>query len=106
MERDGWNGVWVKNWGGRSFWSDVQKETKLSSEADDLFRRIEKRVGGRGGGCWDVFAWRGDEYLFIESKQHKSSDHIRLTQKHWIESALDEGAPLSSFAIVEWDKSA
>jgi hypothetical protein len=106
VERDGWNGVWVKNWGGRSFWIDVLKETELPPAANNLFRRIEKRVGGRGAGCWDVFAWRGDEYLFIESKQHKSSDHIRLTQKNWIEGALDENVPLSSFTIVEWDKSA
>jgi len=52
-----------------------------------------------GGGCWDIFAWRGAEVVFVESKQHKQ-DRVRETQRIWLDSARAEG--VSSFAIVEW----
>jgi hypothetical protein len=91
----------VKNWGGRAFWRYPLQVTELSSPASALFRQIETRTAGRGGGCWDVFAWRGDEFLFIESKQ-RGRDQLQLTQRAWLENALEEGVPLSSFAIVEW----
>jgi len=101
LEGDGWNGAWVKNWHGLAFWRNACEVVELSLLASALFRQIQKRLGGRGGGGWDILASRGDEVLFIESKQHKR-DRLGPTQKIWIESALDEGVPLSSFAIVEW----
>jgi len=101
LERDGWAGAWVKNWGGRAFWRDVEDVAILSASAAERFQQIEKRMGGRGGGCWDIFAARGDKVLFIESKQ-RGRDRLRLTQRKWIESALREGIPLPSFVIVEW----
>ena len=101
LEQDGWTGAWVKNWGGRAFWQDVLEDIELPPLAAARFREIEKSTGGNGGGCWDIFASRGDEFLFIESKQ-RGNDNIRPTQRVWIESALDQGIPLSSFAIVEW----
>jgi hypothetical protein len=102
LEGDDWKGAWVKNWGGRrAFWRDVQEEIALVPSASLLFQKIEHRTGGRGGGCWDIFASRGNEFLFIESKQ-RGRDGLQSTQEAWIESALDEGVPLSSFAIVEW----
>jgi hypothetical protein len=101
LESDGWAGVWVKNWGGRAFWRNPLESVELPPPAQSLFRRIEKRTAGRGGGCWDIFAWRDQETLFIESKQ-RGRDGLRLTQRAWLESALDESVPLSSFAIVEW----
>ncbi|MDZ4819293.1 MAG: VRR-NUC domain-containing protein [Planctomycetota bacterium] len=103
LEGDGWQGAWVKNWNGREFLRDIRETVELPSTASALFRRIEKRTAGRGGGCWDIFAWRGDDFLFIESKQH-GQDKLQLTQRTWLESAREEGVPLSSFAIVEWQK--
>jgi len=101
FERDGWAGSWVKNWGGRAFWRNPLEPTELPPAAKSLFRRIEARTAGRGGGCWDIFAWRDEDVLFIESKQG-GRDRLRLTQRVWLESALDESIPPSSFAIVEW----
>jgi len=101
LERDGWKGAWVKNWGGRAFWRDVRDVTQLAAPASLLFQSVQKRMGGRGGGCWDIFAWRGNEHLFIESKQ-RGHDRIRPTQRVWFESALEENVPSSSFVIVEW----
>lgn len=39
--------------------------------------------------------------LFIESKQ-RSSDRIRPAQASWLEHALENGVPLSSFLIAEY----
>jgi hypothetical protein len=101
LEGDGWNGAWVKNWGGRAFWRDVEEVTVLSAPAYARFQQIQMRMGGRGGGCWDIIAARGNEVLFIESKQ-LGRDRLRLTQRTWMEAALQVGVPLSSFVIVEW----
>jgi hypothetical protein len=60
---------------------------------------VEPRI--RGGGGWDIIAARGDKVLFIKSKQ-RERDRLRLTQRKWIETALLEGVPLSSFVVVEW----
>jgi hypothetical protein len=101
LERGGWQAVWVKNWGGRAFWRDVGgPATTLPAAPAALLGAIENRVASRGG-CWDVFAWRGQKALFIESKQ-RGRDRLRPTQLAWLESALGVGTPLSSFAVVEW----
>jgi hypothetical protein len=101
LEGDGWNGAWVKNWGGRAFWRNPVEVTELSPSASALLHRIEANRSYHHGGCWDIFAWRGDEFIFIESKQ-RGRDRLRPTQRAWIEASLDEGVPLSSFVIVEW----
>lgn len=67
-----------------------------------MFARIDRRAASvTGGGAWDVWAWRGDEYLFLESKQHKSTDTLRPGQLAWLEAAIDEG--VTRYAIVEYD---
>jgi len=91
-----------QDWGGRrEFWRDVLEPTELPSSASSLIERIEKRIVQSRGGCWDIIAERDNEVLFIESKQH-GNDDLRLTQRAWIENALNEGASLASFAIVEY----
>ena len=102
LERHGWKGAWVKNWGGRAFWSDVLEITELPPSAEKLFYRIDKRAG-TGAGCWDILASRGDDVFFLESKQ-RGRDEIRLSQRVWLENALGEGVPLSSFMIAEWER--
>lgn len=101
LERGGWTGAWVKNWGARAFWRDAEQTVELSSAAQALFGQIEKRIAGRGGGCWDIIAACGDNVLFIESKR-RGRDRLRETQRIWIESALEMGVPLSCFVIAEW----
>jgi hypothetical protein len=100
LERDGWTGAWVKNWGGRAFWRNPLEVTELSPLVSARLDRIERRTGG-GGGCWDIVVSRGDDVLFVESKQ-RGRDELSPNQRAWMESALDEDLPLSSFVIVEW----
>jgi hypothetical protein len=53
------------------------------------------------GGCWDIIAVKGNEVLFVESKQH-GNDQLNANLLAWMEDARHEGIPPSSFAIVEW----
>ena len=66
----------------------------------DLLDRIYARSGERSG-AFDVLAWAGDNVLFAEAK-HGGKDALRLSQKAWIEAALEEGVPLESLLVVEW----
>ncbi len=101
LEQAGWSGVWVKNWQGRAFWTDISTPVALPPAQAHLFETIEHSTGNYRGGCWDIFAWRGSEILFVESKQ-RSNDSIRPTQASWLEHALDNAVPLSSFLIAEY----
>jgi hypothetical protein len=101
LEQAGWSGVWVKNWHGREFWTDISTPIALPPAQARLFETIEQGTGNYRGGCWDIFAWRGGETLFIESKQ-RSNDRIRPAQASWLEHALENGVPLSSFLIAEY----
>jgi hypothetical protein len=108
----GWQGVWVKNWKGQAFWRNVMDPVELAADQAALFARIAQKSRAMrraetgkapkdrwGGGCWDIYAWRGTEVLFVESKQHKQ-DHVRETQRIWLNCARSKG--VSNFAIVEW----
>lgn|GEM_PF-3242189 len=105
LEEAGWAARWAKNWaGGREFCSDVDRPKPLTPAAAQTFAAIHERAGAlRGSGSWDVFAWRDGEYLFIESKQHRSSDRLNENQRAWLEAALDLGVSIDAFAVVEYD---
>jgi len=90
--------------------STVDNHPQVHSRADrqlrdscllPLTRTIEQSTGNRRGRCWNIFAWRGGETLFIESKQ-RSNDRIRPAQASWLEHALENGGSLSSFLIAEY----
>lgn len=105
LQQEGWDGVWVDNFSRkfRTEWrlrSDPSADLPVNSKV--LFDRIARRKQGRAG-CWDVFAWRLDEYLFAETKGPK--DRIQSSQRAWLDAALNMDKPLmaSSFVLVEWD---
>jgi Holliday junction resolvase len=104
LERHGWNARWVKNWtGGREFCVDVGASAPMSNAAARMFNAIDRAASiTSGGGAWDVFAWRGSDYLIIESKQHRSSDTLRPGQIAWLEAALNVGVPIDHVAVVEY----
>src|SRR5712664_2417628 len=96
----GW--VWVDTY-RRKFRRSMPPECcELPLHAQELYDRIRRANGGKPSGCFDVFAWKGGDYLFVESKW-KSEDIVRRTQKAWVEAALDSGVSLDSLLICEWD---
>lgn len=115
-QRGGWKAAWAKNFGGRAFWTNLDRTSpdlaNLSKPARDLIERIDEAVwasaaadgmprrGGPPGGCWDVFGWRrGPRYLFLESKGPR--EPFKPSQLRWIACALSIGVPLQSFAVVQ-----
>lgn len=105
LERNGWSARWLVNWTGpRTPCGDVGRLEKLPAEVESVITRIDLRAGiDSGGGAWDVVAWRDAEMLFIESKQHSSSDRLIGNQLRWLGAALDAGFSPADFAIVEYD---
>jgi hypothetical protein len=81
LEKEGWQGRWVNPYGGRgevwkylTEWRDVPRGEQTSRSIlehapRDLLSRLAAASGTRYAGCWDVFAWRGSEYVFLESKR-------------------------------------
>jgi len=105
LESAGWEARWVKNWtGGREFCANVDEPRPLSGAGYDAFETIHAhRPELKGAGTWDVLAWRDNGILFIESKQHRSSDRLRPGQIAFLETALELGFASTSFAVVEYE---
>ena len=103
----GWNGLWVETYGGVHFLKDMPTSWKLSShnisippDREALLRNIWKT--GKTTACFDVFAWKGNEILFVEGK-HKGKDRLTKAQTKFIEGALACGISVQSLMIVEWE---
>jgi hypothetical protein len=48
LEQAGWRGVWVKNWGGREFWTDINRDCRTAQTviaADQLGSEEDGSVG-------------------------------------------------------------
>jgi hypothetical protein len=69
LERAGWDGVWVDTY-RRKFRRSMPPECcKLPSHAQELYVHICRANGGKASGCFDVFAWKDRDYLFVESNE-------------------------------------
>jgi len=103
LEKEGWESVWVNNFGRKEFLKGLPRTRSfgLSLHAQETFDRIVERNGGRQG-CWDVFAFRDGQKVFVEAKRARK-DHIKKSQRAWLEAARDVGVPLDAFSVVEWD---
>jgi len=52
---------------------------------------------------WDVYAWRDEEDLFVESKMYPVSKDPSVgddAKANWMEAAVSVGGPSLSFALV------
>ena len=113
LEESGWSGRWVQPYGAPKFQPHLLREWGNDGmpgdqatfpieepRAMELLERIAERNAGYGG-CWDVFAWKGDQYLFAEAKL-SGKDEIRATQLGWLSAALGCGLTEDNFLLVEW----
>lgn len=113
---DGWQGRWIDNYPlpptfRTAYWDDAL--LKLPRERANVplppiqrghYDAICHQAGdARGGGAWDIIAWRGDEMFFAEAKKRASSDRIREAQLRWLDAALAVGVPSDCFVFIEWD---
>ena len=100
LERRGWCGVWVDSL-GRKYRTGLPGVVDPVELPEDQARLL-KTIRATWGGCWDVFAWKGDALLFVEVKRLKS-DRVRPSQTEWVAEALKAGLQQGNFALVEWD---
>src|SRR6266481_2550432 len=101
LQEGGWDGVWVDTYRRKFRRSMPPACCDLPHHAQELYERICRANRGKTSGCFDVLAWKGGDYLFVESKR-RSKDSIRPTQKAWIQAALNSGVAIDSLLICEW----
>jgi hypothetical protein len=102
LQETGWDGVWVDTY-RKKFRRELPPDSReLPSHALVRYKRICRANRDKASGYFDVFAWKGPDYLFVESKR-RGKDSIRANQKAWVEAALRAGIPLDSLLICEWE---
>ncbi len=102
FQSHGWEGVWVDSYRRkyRTGLPDVAEPVELPEKQKQLIESIRAKTG-RSGGCWDVFAWKGEDVMFVELKRQKK-DVIQESQKVWLEKSLESSLVLENFAFLEW----
>jgi len=58
-------------------------------------------MSGRQSSYFDVYAWKGDSILLVETKW-LGHNRIRKSQLRWLSAALDLGLSTDAFLVVEW----
>jgi hypothetical protein len=105
LQKAGWNGVWVDNCQRLNKFGQAMPPSpgcELPSH-NYLFDKIITANGGGRSGCWDLFAWRGEEFLFVDAKMLHTNDEIRPNQIRWLEASLRCGIRPKAFVILEWE---
>ncbi len=103
FQSNAWDGVWVDSYRRkfRAGLPGVVEPVRLSSEQERIIESIKSRTG-RLGGCWDVFVWKDNQFLFLELKRNKK-DKIQDSQRIFLKAALEIGLTIKNFVLVEWD---
>ncbi len=102
LQSAGWQGAWVDTYHRRfrsGYWDDAP-DVVLPGRPSAVLEAIYAKARSRSG-AFDVVAWRDGHILFAESKW-RGKDHIRDTQRRWVEAALTVGVALDQLLIVEW----
>lgn len=102
LEKDGWIAGWCYR-AGRfiSSWEPEKRAVTFPPQANELLGNIAAKAGARAG-CWDVFAWKDGEPLFVELKRRGSSDEMRDSQKRWRTAAEALKVSPDAFKEYEW----
>ena len=119
LERGGWDGRWVSTYGAKgevwkylTRWDDVPREEQRNrnieeAEPRQVLARIASSRKKRYAGCWDIYAWRGDDFAFLQTRRGAPGrDEVKADQADWLHMALlfgDERITADSFAFVNWE---
>ena len=100
LEQQGWTASWLN--GAREFISawEPRVETEPSRTVRELVSRMDSRAVGDAS-CWDVFAWK-PKLRFINMMRAGSSEMLSPSKLLWLQAALAEGVPPSTFEIWRW----
>ena len=72
----------------------------LPGQLEELVTRIDSRAAGDAS-RWDVFAWK-PKLRFINMMRAGSSEMLSPSKLLWLQAALAEGVPSSTFEIWRW----
>ena len=121
LERAGWSGRWVNTFGGGgrevwkylTHWTDVPRDQQRNrvleeEEPRQVLAGIARRAAKRYAGCWDVYAWRGGDFAFFQTKRGapRPKDEVAAPQVDWLHTALlfgDARITPDAFTFVHWD---
>ena len=101
LRKDGWDGVWVDTFHGGKFWNQmpqVSAPVALPAAAANLYNTIVAANNGRRSGFFDVFAWKGSEFLFVEYKG--PGDSSNKNESAWIAAAHRAGVADAQLLFV------
>jgi hypothetical protein len=104
FEQQGYKGVWVDTYRNK-FWQrlpEISFPVVIDNKLQGIYDRIYKTKGGKKSGCFDVIAYKGDQFIFAELKRSKK-DSIRPTQVEWLQAGLTLGIDKFCYLICEWD---
>ena len=103
LEAQDYKGVWVDTYRNK-FWTSITEKidiTNLDKKIKTVIEEIYILKGGKKSGCFDVVAYKNNEFVFVELKRGKK-DKIRQTQIEWLLTAKQINKNYK-FIIVEWD---
>ncbi len=105
-QQAGWDALWASTYGGLRYFdqqplADRSNTATAPGHLDKMVHRIAEAKDGKVAGTFDVIAWRGDEFRFIEAKR-SGRDRVRETQIQWLAAALDLGFDIGDFMLFEW----
>ncbi len=104
LEIQGYKGVWVDTYKNK-FWQRLPHLSFPVLINDKIKERLEliyNQKGGKKSGCFDVVAYKNEEFIFVELKR-KNKDKIQSSQMKWLKAGLDLGIKKHNFIIAEWD---
>lgn len=61
----------------------------------------KQRIDSKTSGFYDVFAWQGDDFIFIEYKGPR--DKPNKNEAPWVDAALDSGINEKQLIRVIYD---
>lgn len=93
LEKQGWHCVWVDTYRRNFRRAMPPNSEELPPPAKAAFDSIVEANAGRRSGSFDVFAWKGNEFLFAEMQAKKLRPHTHDSASLVASRTTDRTAP-------------
>lgn len=104
LEKEGYKGIWVDTYRNK-FWQRLPHfsfPVIIDKTLETIYNEIYTLKGGKKSGCFDVIAYKDDQFIFAELKR-KKKDEIQDSQIEWLNAALKLKSEKNKFLLVEWE---